>query len=46
MVCGEIGGKRDWKIVVVSDSRCRGTLFGESFSEGGEIKLFMTSCSY
>ena len=45
MVCGEIGGKRDWKIVVVRDSRCLGTLLAESFSEAGEVKLFMTSCS-
>jgi hypothetical protein len=43
VVCGEIGGKRDWNIVVVRDSRCLGTLFFESFSEGEEVKLFMTS---
>ena len=24
--CGDIGGKRDWKMVVVSDSRCLGTV--------------------
>jgi hypothetical protein len=45
VVCGEIGGKSDWKIVVVRDSRCLGTFFAESFSEGGEVKLFMTSCN-
>lgn len=44
MVCGEIGGKRDWKIVVVRDSRCLGILFSDSASEAGDVKLFMTSC--
>lgn len=44
VVCGEIGGKRDWNIVVVSCSRCFGTLFGESDSEAGEVKLFITNC--
>jgi hypothetical protein len=43
VVCGEMGGNIDWKIVVVRDSRYFGTLFFESFSEGGDIKLFITS---
>lgn len=43
VVCGEIGGKRDWKIVVVRDSRCLGILFADSVSEAGDVKLFMTS---
>jgi len=43
VVCGEIGGKRDWKIVVVRDSRCLGILFATSVSEAGVVKLFMTS---
>ena len=43
VVCGEMGGKRDWKIVVVRDSRCLGTVGEEEPSEGGgEVKLFMT----
>lgn len=46
MVCGEIGGKSDWKMVVVRDSRCLGILFFDSSSEAGELKLFMTSCGY
>jgi len=47
---GEMGAKRDWKIVVVSDSRCFGIGFVESSAgvvvEGsgvGVLKLFMTS---
>lgn len=43
VVCGEMGGKRDWNMVVTRDSRCFGTLFSESDSEGGEVKLFITS---
>jgi hypothetical protein len=43
VVCGEIGGKRDWNIVVTRDSRCLGTLFPEADSEVGDVKLFMTS---
>jgi hypothetical protein len=43
VVCGEIGGNRDWNIVVVRDSSFLGIWFLDSFSEGGEVKLFMTS---
>ena len=38
---GLMGGKRDWKAVVVMDSRCLGTL--ELASALGSVKLFMTS---
>ncbi len=37
-----MGGKRDWKIVVVRVSRCFGKAASEPFGEGGEMKLFMT----
>lgn len=43
VVCGEIGGKRDWKMVVTRDSRCRGTFLSDSDSEAGDVKLFITS---
>jgi hypothetical protein len=43
VVCGEIAGKRDWNIVVTKDSRCLGTFFSDSDSEGWDVKLFMTS---
>ena len=43
VVCGDIGGKSDWNMVVTSDSRCLGTLVSESESEGGDVKLFITS---
>ena len=39
---GDIGGNRDWKMVVVRDSRCFGTA-GRVPSAAGEMKLFMTS---
>ena len=46
VVWGEMGGKRDWNIVVVRDSRCFGTAGLEflelSEVEAGEVKLFMT----
>lgn len=41
--CGEMGENRDWKIVVVSDSRCFGTPFESAESDAGVLKLFMTS---
>ena len=41
--CGTIGGKSDWKTVVVRFSRCFGTAGGGWPSWGvGEMKLFMT----
>ena len=40
--CGDIGGKRDWKIVVARDSRCFGTVDSAPSVEGEERKLFMT----
>lgn len=46
VACGAIGGKRDWNIVVTRDSRCFGTLLGESDSEAGDVKLFITSCRF
>lgn len=44
VVCGEMGGKRDWKTVVESCSRCFGMEFGDdSFDAFCVKKLFMTS---
>lgn len=43
VVCGEIGGKRDWKMVVTRDSRCLGIFWLDSVSVTGDVKLFMTS---
>lgn len=42
VVCGDIGGKRDWKTDVVRFSRCLGTL-EPGCAEAGVTKLFMTS---
>lgn len=47
VVCGEIGGKRDWKTVVMRDSRCLGIccLLESPFVTAEEVelvKLFMT----
>ena len=42
VVCGEIGGKRDWKTVVVSCSRCLGIVVFSS--DAGDMKSFITSC--
>lgn len=48
MVCGDMGGKRDWKTVVQRFSRCLGTagagpVEAESVEVGaGVLKLFMT----
>lgn len=44
--CGEMGGKSDWKVDVVRDSRCLGMKFLVWFwgLVGGVVKLFMTSC--
>ena len=39
---GEIGGNRDWKTVVVKDSRCLGRAGAEPFDGVGDTKLFMT----
>ena len=41
--CGDIGGNRDWNIVVVRDSRCLGTAEFEPSWAGGVVKLFITS---
>ena len=41
VVCGLIGGKSDWKAVVVRDSRCFGTF--EFAPELGLLKLFITN---
>ena len=43
MDCGDIGGNKDWKMVVVSDSRCLGTAGSEPSDDTGDAKLFMTS---
>lgn len=43
VVCGDIGGNKDWNIVVVSDSRCLGTAGASLSAVRGDIKLFMTS---
>lgn len=43
VVCGDIGGNKDWKIVVVSDSRCFGTADISPSAGVGERKLFMTN---
>jgi len=46
VVVGLIGGKSDWKIVVVKLSRCLGMFFlslVSSVSPWAELKLFMTS---
>jgi len=45
VACGEMGGKRDWKIDVVKDSRCLGMLLVDSEEEAErvDVKLFMTS---
>lgn len=40
--CGDIGGNKDWNIVVVRDSRCFGTAGLEPSWGGGVTKLFMT----
>ena len=40
---GDIGGNKDWKTVVVSDSRCLGTVGSEPLGGMGDVKLFMTS---
>lgn len=41
VVCGEMGGKRDWKTVVIRDSRCLGIAAFEG-SAVAVVKLFMT----
>ena len=43
VACGDIGGKRDWNMVVTRDSRCLGIFFSLSVSEAGDVKLFITS---
>lgn len=48
IVCGDMGGKRDWKTVVQRFSRCLGTagdgmVEAESMeAEAGVLKLFIT----